>query len=308
MKNHSGDIADDLLILNRITIERIFKEENAGNLIALYVLYYHTAKWQRTNQIWATNEYCMKKLGWGKDKLIAAKSGLESMDLIEQITARNNDGTFEKQYIGVKYVMFDQRAEKPPAVKPESGKQPTYALNTNTVDALSINKDMLGETEVSRETKTFEEWMNSLGLEEYEYPTDDGIVMTFKGPSGSVLSAGKLREFRGKYDKAFGKKEGVLERVAKASRPRSEEQQVFDVFSHNPASVLWRQNLTQKRAARELLALMSVSEIKRVLEASRALREVDMYGPEMDTPYEMLTKLAKLRNRTEKSGAGMGTV
>ena len=40
------DIADDLLIINKVTIERLFQEDNQNPLI-LYLFYYKTAKWQK---------------------------------------------------------------------------------------------------------------------------------------------------------------------------------------------------------------------------------------------------------------------
>ena len=45
-----NDIADGLLILNKITIDKLFQLENSADCIALYVFYYKTAKWQKTNQ------------------------------------------------------------------------------------------------------------------------------------------------------------------------------------------------------------------------------------------------------------------
>lgn len=38
------DIADDLLVINKTTIERLFQEENTDVLV-LYLFYYKTAKW-----------------------------------------------------------------------------------------------------------------------------------------------------------------------------------------------------------------------------------------------------------------------
>ena len=50
------DIADDLLILNKITVDRLFQLENCADCIALYVFYYKTAKWQKTNTAKANDQ------------------------------------------------------------------------------------------------------------------------------------------------------------------------------------------------------------------------------------------------------------
>ena len=44
-----NDIADELLIVNKITIDKLFNLENCTDCIALYLFYYKTAKWQKTN-------------------------------------------------------------------------------------------------------------------------------------------------------------------------------------------------------------------------------------------------------------------
>ena len=78
------DIAEELLIVNKITIDKLFQLDNAADCIALYMLYYKTAKWQKTNQPKATDEYVRKCLKWGlakirKTKHVPIKSFFESM-------------------------------------------------------------------------------------------------------------------------------------------------------------------------------------------------------------------------------------
>ena len=59
-----NDIADDLLILNKITIDRLFQLDNCADCIALYVFYYKTAKWQKTDTVKANDQYVKKSLKW----------------------------------------------------------------------------------------------------------------------------------------------------------------------------------------------------------------------------------------------------
>ena len=85
------DIADDLLVINKNTIEKLFKEKNQNPLV-LYLFYYKTAKWQKHNPIKASDDYCKKCLHWGSDKLKETKQRLKEMELIEPIKRKNEKG------------------------------------------------------------------------------------------------------------------------------------------------------------------------------------------------------------------------
>ena len=83
------DIADDLLVINKTTIERLFQEENTDVLV-LYLFYYKTAKWQKHNPIKANDEYSRRCLHWGLDKLKKVKKRLKDIELIS-IEKRTNE-------------------------------------------------------------------------------------------------------------------------------------------------------------------------------------------------------------------------
>ena len=68
-----NDIADDLLILNKLTIDKLYQLDNAADCVALYMFYYKTAKWQPTNQIKANDEYVKKCLKWGASMWLVYK-------------------------------------------------------------------------------------------------------------------------------------------------------------------------------------------------------------------------------------------
>ena len=98
------DIADDLLILNRNTIENLFKLENSADCIALHLLYYKTAKWQKTDTIKANDNYVQKSLKWGRDKTSKTKQILKDNGLIEIIQRRNN-GKIGGWFIKIHYII-----------------------------------------------------------------------------------------------------------------------------------------------------------------------------------------------------------
>ena len=112
MKNEIklNDIADDLLILNKATIDTLFDLDNCSDCIALYVFYYKTAKWQKTNIIKANDEYIKKSLKWGTKKILTTKQALKEAGLID-IVQRRKDGKIEGWYIKISYIVKQKKIE-----------------------------------------------------------------------------------------------------------------------------------------------------------------------------------------------------
>lgn len=104
-------IADDLLILNKITVDRLFQLENCADCIALYVFYYKTAKWQKTNTVKANDQYVKKSLKWGISKIQKTKQTLKEHGLID-IVQRRKDGKIEGWFIKVSYLVNERKADE----------------------------------------------------------------------------------------------------------------------------------------------------------------------------------------------------
>lgn len=132
------DIADDLLILNKLTIDKLFQLDNAADCIALYMLYYKTAKWQKTNQPKATDEYIRKCLKWGLAKIRKTKKTLQENGLIEIIQARK-DGKISGWYIKVAYLISETKLEN-------------VKIKTINLDNKEVEQEVLNAT--NREEKT----------------------------------------------------------------------------------------------------------------------------------------------------------
>ena len=105
-----NDIADDLLILNKITIDRLFQLDNCVDCIALYMFYYKTAKWQKTNTVKANDVYVRKCLKWGKNKLTKIKDVLKENGLINVVQRRSN-GKIVGWYVEVSYLVAQKKTE-----------------------------------------------------------------------------------------------------------------------------------------------------------------------------------------------------
>lgn len=148
-------IENELIIVTKATLDKFLKEENPADLIALYIFFYYTAKWQKTNIVKATSVYVKTGLSWGVDRLNKAQNKLIELGLIEKVT-RKSKGKIVGWYIKVNYIFSQNTTEivqitqKPQVDETTSGKQDTNALSTNNINALSTNKEI---TDTDKEIK-----------------------------------------------------------------------------------------------------------------------------------------------------------
>lgn len=105
-----NDISNELLIIPKATIDTLMKLENCSECISLYIFYYKTAKWQKTNQIKANDEYVKKSLKWGIDKIRKTKKTLKENGLIEIIQSRSNN-KIDGWYIQLNYLVSSKKTE-----------------------------------------------------------------------------------------------------------------------------------------------------------------------------------------------------
>jgi hypothetical protein len=149
-----NDIADNLLILPMHMINAILKleDKNKADAISLYIFYYYTAKWQRTNQPKAVDKYSKMVLKMGKQRLSGAQKILLKMGLIERIVKKDEKGKIKGWYIKINYLFKKNTVNKVIESKedvqlpenelvdlPTSGNQTTNALSYSNISALSNN-------------------------------------------------------------------------------------------------------------------------------------------------------------------------
>ncbi len=161
-------LEDEVVLLTTRTLHNLYQFKNGADAVALYCFYCYVAKWQKTNQVKASDSYCMRGLGWGKGRFAKAKTLLQRMNLIE-IIMRREGGKIVGWYIKLKYIWKTEKAEevesllikkelneipneitieefKNPEIQqvenPTSGKQETNALSANKVNALSSKKNI----------------------------------------------------------------------------------------------------------------------------------------------------------------------
>ena len=96
---------DGDLIFVTVAKFKLFMSRGAEGMdaYALYSLLMFTARLQKTNSVWANEEYLKTGLGWGKSRLRKAKELLFELGLIEYSKqVKNEFGHFEKRFIVVK--------------------------------------------------------------------------------------------------------------------------------------------------------------------------------------------------------------
>jgi len=84
----SKEQMDQIIIIHKSIMDLFLRQEDPEELIALYLFYYYTAKWQKTNQPKCTTEYVAGGLRWGIQKVQKVKSRLIHLGLIQDIAPR----------------------------------------------------------------------------------------------------------------------------------------------------------------------------------------------------------------------------
>ena len=115
-------------------------------LWALYSFYYAKARQDNTNQPWAVDKYCMKGLGWGKDKFYRIKKLLLENKFIEQIQSTDEKtGKFDKNYIKVNYISNTKNRcpENKDSCEREAGVSVSPIAVDQELNALSVSQDEL---------------------------------------------------------------------------------------------------------------------------------------------------------------------
>lgn len=144
-----NDIADELLIVDKRTIDHLFELENCADCVSLYMFFYKTAKWQGTRSIKANDVYIRKCLGWGAKRVTTAKKALEDAELIRKV-ARRKDGKITGHFIEVEYLL-NHNTQKPLVDETTCGFRETNTNKSYIKCSNNLNKE---DTKVSKELAT----------------------------------------------------------------------------------------------------------------------------------------------------------
>lgn len=107
IKQHEYDINAEPLVISKSIIDILLKEENPSELIALYMFYYCTAKWQKSNQSKAITSYAASSLKLSIPTIQKNKKILIRLNLIEDIINRDNASKITSHYIKVNFIRWE---------------------------------------------------------------------------------------------------------------------------------------------------------------------------------------------------------
>lgn len=138
-----NDVADSLIIFNKITFDRLLKSEMPADSIALYTFYYYTAKWQGTNQPKCTTAYVANGLKWSGSRVRKAKKELSNIGLVEDITSKDESGKISGHFVKVNYFSSSTLKEIHTIKNPQCGTPD--AMEDLKTNALDNNKNALKE-------------------------------------------------------------------------------------------------------------------------------------------------------------------
>lgn len=143
MKKVSYDKSQEPLVVSKPVMDVLLKQEKYSDLIALYLFYYYTAKWQRTDQARATTSYTAQGMNWTEERVRKAKKVLISLGLIEDITHRDETTKVILGHYVKVYFKWDFHTEdNPHYAKRHSVENPeTNALENNNTNALKKNNN-----------------------------------------------------------------------------------------------------------------------------------------------------------------------
>lgn len=142
-----NDIADQLLIVDKRTIDHLFSLDDPADCVALYMFFYKTAKWQGNRSIKANDVYIRKCLGWGAKRVTNAKQRLEDAGMIKKVARRKN-GKIIGHFIEVEY-LFHHNTRKPLVDETTCGFGETNTNKEYIKYSNNIDKNI--DTKVSKE-------------------------------------------------------------------------------------------------------------------------------------------------------------
>lgn len=85
------------------TLQLLFSMDNGPDLLALYVFYQLTSRFQSTNQVYATTNFVAKGCGWSANRVRNRKASLKKLGLIDDIYKRGDNGRIERHFIHINF-------------------------------------------------------------------------------------------------------------------------------------------------------------------------------------------------------------
>lgn len=141
------NVDDEPIVLSKHLVGRLLKHKKYPDLLGLYTFYYYTAKWQKTNVCKCTNNYAMKGLKWGKERLLSTKKILVAEGLVTPITRTHpKSGKVAGHYLKVN-LLWSQDAVESMIKSTRNNPQKTTGPETRPLETIGPdNQPLVGST------------------------------------------------------------------------------------------------------------------------------------------------------------------
>ena len=143
----------DIILISNQTIVNLFNYENWSDVVALYMFYHKQCKLQWTNQSFTVWDFVMKWLRWWDKRFGDAKKVLKELNLIEDISQRDDKGKVVWWFIKLNYLQSFNKAnlsttsETHTLAVSTGGWQGTNALSKK-LEMLKVEKENASETTI----------------------------------------------------------------------------------------------------------------------------------------------------------------
>jgi len=134
-------IEDNLMMLSKQTFELFIEQDKPLELGMIYLFYYYTAKWQKTNIPRCTTSYVAKGLKISEKKVRCAKKKLIELGLIKDVIRKNEKNKITGWYIQVNYIWKKETINKiHPSHFAQCGDSNSVRIDkTNSLSASRLN-------------------------------------------------------------------------------------------------------------------------------------------------------------------------
>jgi hypothetical protein len=139
-------------LITKGIFDKLREYDNVVDITALYVFYRDCAIHQKTDQIYATNEFCWGDQGlrMSRDKFFKAKKVLEELGLIKQMKPLSTKGRFGKPILKVNFVYSDNpKHQNTSTALKNKALQPKQVIKTDNNNIETSNNYMKSPFELN---------------------------------------------------------------------------------------------------------------------------------------------------------------
>ena len=166
----SYEKSEEPIVISKALLDLLLKQDKPSDVIALYIFYYYTAKWQKTNQVKSTTGYTAQGMKWTEKRVRLTKKTLLRLGLIEDKVGQNQQGLVVGHYVKVNFIRSkNHTVEKSPSEEPTTPTK-NHSVDNRRPNALSDDKENALSSGKCRERKDKKKEKLSTFLSKFPMP------------------------------------------------------------------------------------------------------------------------------------------